>query len=256
MSIECIRRPIVYGVNTVDIDPYWDSNWCNKLLINKIKPKSHLNLVLDVDQTMVCTTGNSEDFSQVFTDPKYKALRRRIYNIKTDPEFLSDTKTEITPSEPGEIFGILRPHLYQFLDFAFRYFENIYIWSSGDREYILPLCDHIFNVFPKKPRDIFTGDKCPVVDKKGNLGKPLKLLYDQYPDMNAANTIIIDDLLQNGKSNPDNLIKIPKYDPKPTIEDFSKDDTAFLHLIEFFKQPLVKDCADIKDVDKSNIFKR
>ena len=234
-------------MNIVDIEPYWDSELCYTFENCNIKPRTKLNLVLDVDATMVCTTGDSETLGEIFTNPKHLALRRRVYNICKEEE--------PGTGECDEIFGVLRPHLFEFLFFSIGYFSNIFVWSSGESEYVHPICEFIWSNLPTVPTDILTNDHCPA-DKKGNLGKPLQILCDKYPYVTLKNTLIIDDLKQNGKSNPNNLIQIPKFDPKPTIKEFNQDEQSFLDIMDFLEDPVVMNCKDIRDIDKSNIFKK
>ena len=233
-------------MNIVDIVPCWDSEIYDTLEEVSINPISNFNLVLDMDATMVCTTGDYKTLREIFINPKYIPLRRRVYNICNE-------------KEPGtgiydEIFGVLRPHLFEFLVFSLQYFRNIFVWSSGEPEYVNPICEFIWDKLPIAPTDILTGDSCPS-DKKGNLGKPLEILTKKYPFVTLKNTLIIDNLKQNGKSNPNNLIQIPDYEPEPTIAAFSKDETSFIDIMDFLNDPLVINCKDIRQIDKSNIFK-
>lgn len=229
-------------MDSLDIDPYWDSDLCSRIIAPKVTPLTKLNLVLDLDATLVSTTGMHDNLDTIFTNPNCMDLRNRVYWMDIGE-----------PGNTEEIFGVIRPHVFEFLDYSFRYFENIFIWSSGDEEYVVPVCEFIFRPFCMKPKDIFTGTNCEE-DKKHNLHKPLSKLEQKYKGITLKNTILIDDLSQNAKANPNNLIKIPKYDPKPTISGFRTPDNAFLDIMNFLDLRLVRTTTDIRNIDKSNIF--
>lgn len=229
------------------VDPY---SWYKPCFssINKREnkcPKPGKTLVLDIDETMVHTMEDIEDLKE-FRNSQYLPLRKRIYDFWIDdPE-----------NGKEHVWGITRPHLWEFLSFANDYFgpDNIYVWSSGNKPYVHAICDFIWQDF-NLPRDILTADNCWTHKVTGEYGKPLKILYDMHSHLAPESTIIIDDLKKNLKHNKDNGILIPQYKPEAKPRDMNQDDGALLDVVEFFSSPRVKNTNDIRVIDKTRIFK-
>jgi len=195
---------------------------------------------------MVRTMDDIEDLKELRlkSDPRYLPLRKRIYDF-----WIDDPET----GQKEHVWGITRPHLWEFLTFSQRYFKNVFVWSSGNKPYVHAVCDFLWQDL-SLPRDILTADNCFVNPKTQTYGKPLKILYDMHQDIYPEDTIIIDDLEKNLKHNKDNGILIPQYKPEAIIKDLNKDDFSLLDIIDFLSRPGVKNCNDIRLFDKTKIF--
>lgn len=231
------------------VDPY---NWYKpSFSVNRKEGKStrykpSKKIVLDVDETMVHTMEDIQDFREFKQNPQYLSLRKRIYDFWIDD-----------PQNGKEhVWGITRPHLWEFLSFCHHEFggDNIFIWSAGDKPYVHAVCDFIWQDF-NFPRDILTSDHCYVNPRNDEYGKPLKIIYEMHDDLLPKSTIIIDDLKKNLKHNKHNGILIPAYKPEPNIKDMTKDDTALLNIIDFFDTQTFRNTDDIRILDKTRIFK-
>lgn len=202
------------------------------------------NVVLDMDETMLHTFDKMppKDFLH-----KNQDLGDRIYHIELEDQ---------------NLVGVFRPYLNEFIDFCFRYFNHVFIYSAGEDEYVkkimeivfTPLCiDHVLQ--GRCPTAIWTRSDCKV-DKEGFYIKPLKLLYKQYPDVNEKNTIIIDDRDNTFAQNVDNAIHIPPYTITAVSEKIRNDkDTNLIKLMNWLSTPEVMNCKDVRTLDKSKIFK-
>lgn len=86
-------------------------------------------------------------------------------------------------AEDGEVKNFWihkRPYCDIFLNLCFKY-SNVGVWSTGSKEYV----DMIVNLFPNKPKFVFSRENCEIVD--GKQTKPL----DEIPF--GGRTIMIDD---------------------------------------------------------------
>jgi TFIIF-interacting CTD phosphatase-like protein len=132
---------------------------------------------------------------------------------------------------------IPRPHLGQFLNFLFKEFKSVSIWSAGRKEYVHTVLSKISK--DKNFRFVYTQDECDFksVFPKGGIYnsrhtdykiltlKKLIKVFKKYKDMSKFNTIIIDDKDETFQENPDNAIHINGFDG-------SKSDTCLLKVAE------------------------
>ena len=214
-------------------------------------------LVLDLDETLVNSisiNGNENDGLKeaerlgIYTKPEYKDIVSRSYRIKIyDP---------VTPKGTGSVYGcwgVFRPHVLDFLRFAFRYFSNVIIWSAGVTEYVDEICTILSRDI--RPFDIiYTRDDCVIVDEIYT--KPLKYLLKKHPQLgDLSKVVIVDDKMQGCLDNPDNAIIIPPYIPKATPGSIRTDDDALVRLQLWFEKDEFRTCQDVRVLDKSDIFK-
>ena len=220
-----------------------------KFLSNKV-------LVLDVDETMVHSFIKPDEVAaiealNIWSDPNLLSLRKvcRFFTVE-------NVARGLPPGSGMEnnIILVFRPHLLEFLIFASSYFRAIIIWSAGQPKYVRAAIRHIFKDIPE-PFAILDSEMCSK-DKYGDVAKPLKFIYDNFPNLaNATNTIIIDDRESNMAANPDNGILIPEYSPKPKLTSLTAEDDAFLKIRSWLESAEVKNCKDIRQVPKHDLFK-
>jgi TFIIF-interacting CTD phosphatase-like protein len=215
---------------------------------NKKKPKNTITdytLVLDIDETLVRTFENLNllKTSRILKSPTYYPVRSQVYilNLEDDEEDADEEK----------LWGLFRPHLSTFLDFAFNYFKNVCVWSAGSADYVHEVCRHIFTNHPC-PDVIFTRNDCD--NKNGNLFKPLTKLYDILPTANQYTTVMIDDRDDVMSINLKNGIVIPPYNPILDKINTMKDDDSLLKIIDWFQQNNVVKANDIRSLNKNSIF--
>lgn len=200
-------------------------------------------LILDLDETLIHT------FEDVNTLRKLKphkipALRPRIYHKlvqEGDDEF--------------EMWGVMRPHLEDFLDFCFSYFKIVAVWSAGTTRYVEEIVDSVFPV-DSPPHVIFTRSDCDMIDDVTK--KSLFKMIEQEPllqnVMTIKNTLIIDDRCDVWDVCPLNVIQLPAYIPNPTIELLLKDDIALEQIRWWLMQPKIINTTDTRQIPSPDIF--
>lgn len=206
-------------------------------------------LVLDLDETLACTDYDIANLNRldILNNPSLMDLRSRIYLLQ-----LTDFRVPKGTGTINEMWGIMRPHLHEFLVFAFSYFETIVVWTAGQPDYAYAMCDGLFlNVHP--PHLILTSKNCV----PNGPSKPLTQLFnDPYwsTRISPNNTLMIDDRADNMAANVANGIIIPSYKPPISINGLRSDDICFLQLKKWLLQPEIQGASDVRTLDKSRIF--
>lgn len=207
-------------------------------------------IVLDIDETLVCTQENIESFKELgIMNPENIKLRKRVYYITLD-----DYKKK-GDGMRYDFWGVKRPHVDEFLVFCFTYFRVVAIWSAGKYRYVHALVDYLFKD-KNEPNVVFTRDDCEKSLIKGRKYhiKPLKKMYDQIPEMNMQNTYVLDDNEISFSNNPNNAVHIPKYDPNENIAAFLTEDQRLDQFKYWLMQNSVKNSKDVTKLNKSDIF--
>lgn len=202
-------------------------------------PITNKILIFDIDETILHSFRDQQYFLS------YKPIPSEIpYDFKLN--------------NGTRICGYVRPHVKHFLTWARAYFDKIGIWSAGSEEYVKLLVDHIFEY---KPDFILSWNDCD--QKYTDIGdgryadkysKPLDYLYDISGNIiNPTNVYFVDDMMHSVRHNTYNMIIIPEYNPEKYPND-SIYDKRLLELRSFFLKKQVKNCLDVRYVDKGNIF--
>jgi TFIIF-interacting CTD phosphatase-like protein len=219
-------------------------------------PNSYTNkcLVLDLDETLVHTEESFTSLheTKILTSPQNMALRSRLY--------INQLEDAVFPRGSGmssNVWGIKRPHLEDFLDFCFKYFKIVIIWSAGRANYVNEVVKSIFTDLDN-PHAVFTWDQC--VKDQDDIKKPIEKLIASHPYlsnyMSLKNTIIIDDRPEYiPESNSGNNIVIPEYCPPLSVEGINAKDNALVDVMHWLATDEVAWCEDIRTIDKTKIFK-
>lgn len=210
-------------------------------------------IVLDLDQTLIATQDSKDTLKKlaIFSDPLQMHLRARVYDLTIEDYEKPGSGSRYT------FWGIIRPHVKEFLVFCFKYFKNVIVYSAGKRPYVEAIVDDIFQDLPK-PHAVFSYDDI-IVNSVGQVEKPLVKLPDIDPKikntMTLHNSFAIDDNPTTFHHNPGNAVLIPAYEPNVlSIEGVEKDDQALLQLKYWFLQSYVIQSTDAAQLDKSTIF--
>jgi TFIIF-interacting CTD phosphatase-like protein len=221
--------------------------------LDETQPLTDKWLVLDMDETLIHTFSEGDEQSleesKIMTNPSFLPIRKRVYNVVLD-----DAPDKKGNDERLTVWGLKRPHLDEFLEFAFDYFQGVCVWSAGLAEYVRPVCDNLFQEI-QSPALIYSQNKCQK-HPEGFFEKPLELMIKDpiiSPYMTLKNTFIIDDrATAYSHCNPNNGIQIPPYSPKSN--ELRMNDTYLLDLIRWFQTSKVINSQDVRNLDKSNIF--
>jgi TFIIF-interacting CTD phosphatase-like protein len=236
----------------MNVDEYYNSIRPFRLGIGRpsresIVPVTNLTIVLDLDETLVRSEEGTSIklLTRYLTENKYYNRRRDMYHF-----VMRDNKTS------REIYGIKRPFVDNFLDFAFTYFKRVIVWSAGQYEYVHNICNILFGD-NYQPDLIFTYDDCEFTNNKnGILTKPLRKVWDTFQDTNERNTMILDDRSTVfEKVNPRNGVLIPAYDPYASEGINTNVDTRLPEFMMWLSSDQVKYSSDVRVLDKNNIFR-
>lgn len=191
--------------------------------IIEIKPlpkglkKTHMVLVLDLDETLINTAGRVSP-----STPKDRTYMVMGYH------------------------GTIRPYAKEFLEWAREFFSDIYVWTAANEEYAQEIKKILFPDW--QPKALWSRDLC-VIDKlegRDIYTKPLKKMANQLGS-DLSSMIIIDDNEDTMIKNKENGILIPKYNGGNT-------DDALYKLTHWLSQPQTHRSYDVRSVSKSNIF--
>lgn len=157
----------------------------DKLFTRKIESKQYikLNLVLDIDETLISSLYKPEDLlfaKNVILNQSNK------YKIN-----YSNLSLKLNHEEPKNILILHRPKLKKFLDIMSRYY-NIYVYSHGMAIYIKQILDSIDPYHLINRENIKTNDqKNPVSESTRKCLSKLNL----HDKESLRKTLIIDDIL-------------------------------------------------------------
>jgi len=134
-----------------------------------------------------------------------------------------------------------RPHLQPFLDWLFENF-SVSVWSAASPDYVKYIVDNVImghNYKNRKLQRVLNSDNC---DKSQLLYgedslKKLAMLWEYYklPNHTADNTILLDDLCLNIRSQPENSLRIKKFLGKSDDNELLKVKTKLENVIFNYK---------------------
>lgn len=206
-------------------------------------------LVLDLDECLIETfrAYNDDDYLKMVESYQCRD-RSRFYRFDIyDPE----QPKGIGLSET--YWGIKRPHLDTFLSFAFKYFQNVVVWSAAQKKYVEPLVKIIFRDHPR-PVKIFTWDDVTQVDHvTTNYHKPISTILKSDLKLSQDDIVFVDDKADNFRANPHNGIVIPKFAPRFEVAT-QKEDIRLLQIMQWLLLPEIMEIKDFRKTDKSKIF--
>ena len=161
------------------------------------------NLVLDLDNTLICS----------LTFKELEKLRKPPTNLQY-----------VDMDKQYRIY--IRPHLHEFLDYAFKHFD-VTIWTAASKDYAMFIIEHIL-MKPQLQTDyiktnrsfrnfkmILHSHNCDQSSSYYSVDSPKDLRYLYHFDgYFKCNTVIIDDLDDVFKANPQQTIKAPYFEAK------------------------------------------
>ena len=207
--------------------------------------KTNKTIVLDLDSTLLHTCDDMEiwDKLEVYTNPKNAKLRSRVYFFE-----LIDVTEKTGSGSKTVLWGVLRPHVYTFLRFCFDYFENIIVWSAGQKKYVHAICDFLFQEFEKQPTIIFTYEDCEI--GSNYIHKPLV----KFPQIPVHTIVTLDDNVTTFSKNKGNGLLIPPYEPEFDYNGIMEDDRHLLNVMYWLTSPEVMNANDIRIPSKITCF--
>lgn len=210
-------------------------------------------IMLDLDQTLIATQDDMESPIRmaILSKPELLPLRNRYYEISLEDIHQPGAGTR------NNFWGIIRPHVREFLIFCFSYFKLVIVWSAAKRPYVEAIVDILFRDI-RPPHIVFTSDDC-LANQQGLLTKPLQQLIDSNPVLkryiSLADFYTLDDNPITFIHNPGNEIQCPPYNPPMNLNALmAEQDPTLLQIMAWLLQPEVRTAKDIRLLDKSTIF--
>jgi hypothetical protein len=180
------------------------------------------NLYLDLDETLIYSVDNR-------------------YSKKDLSEFTCHIFENYTIME--------RPNLQKFLDWIFKNF-HVSIWSAASPDYVKFIVDKVIATHKRKPKYVLHSEFCDKSNEKYGEIKKLEMLWDHYklPGHNHSNTFLLDDLYSNVEFQPDNSLRIKKFQGDKNDKELVSIKNILETLLKIYKE---KNKLDIKKAKKS-----
>lgn len=233
-------------VPSMSLTPNNINSYATVVLFDNVHAETDKCVILDIDET--CVHSYNDKMPDWLRETQYYDILSNSYDIRP-VDAVSDAGTGIIMP----MWGVCRPHLKEFLLFAYKYFKHVLVWSAGARHYVNEVVRVIFSGIPS-PTVIYTRDDIPV----GPTTKPLSIILKDKSIIdsgcNLHNTYIVDDRYDYFINNVHNGIQIPAYDPVVEPNALRSDDQSLLVLKWWLSRPLVRQASDIRMLDKSVIF--
>ena len=213
-------------------------------------PITNKVLVLDLDSTLIFTSDNFDSFKdlKVYSSPKHAHLRNRVYKFD-----VMDVVEKPGTGIKSSMWGALRPHVREFLNFCFDYFESVLIWSAGQLRYVHAITDILFTEPDKQPMIIYSYEDCEKTDNY--LYKPLiKLSQQEHSSLTLDRVLILDDNETTFSKNKDNALHIPAYEPELSPEGIMEDDQTLVNLSRWLMQESIINAPDVRKINKDECF--
>lgn len=168
-----------------------------------------LLLLMIVTLIQSCITRPSELRKPLLILDMNKLLVCRAFKPKLNEEFPDYVGYVHEATLLGKHYTWKRPHLDEFLQYAFEHFE-VAVWSSAWRENVDKLCEFVFTP-EQRALLLFEWDQtnCDCVEPhpdpaetKPLYEKPLQKVWKHFPKYDESNTIIFDDSPLKMRNNP------------------------------------------------------
>lgn len=206
--------------------------------INNANRKYEL-IVFDIDNTLFDSLNKEDD----------KATTKHDHKLVHGGEHLKMYK---------------RPYLKEFMKFCKKNFKHIALWTHADKLWLQKFID---NILPKDTELIFKwhaehGEKKDIKDikipKSVNVEKDidyirlkqLSKIYEEYPQFNSGNTLIIEDTEENCIDNLKNCIIVPEF----SVIKHEKESDMVLPLLAKYLAKL--QTGAVENIDRKGWFKK
>lgn len=214
----------------------------------KVSNKTAHKIVFDLDDTLIHCYDSLKEFKTLNVhDYENLELRQRIFRIE-----LHDVTSTVGEGVHSIMWGVYRPGWERFRAFCQDYFSEIAVWSAGKPKYVDAIVNILFPDPNFQPTIVYTYPECII--SRYEVLKPLERM-SRLEGFTLDKTFIIDDRDDTFSKNPENGILIPKYSPQPNRTGLlDMRDSNLLKLETWLNSPKVRNCKDIRTLDKRRIF--
>lgn len=199
------------------------------------------HIVLDLDECCIHTYDQADwNFYATVQKPEHYQKRNDLFILRLGK---------------AKMLAVKRPHLDEFLTYCFANFKTVSVWSAGTAPYVHAVVAEIFRDFPSPHLVLTREHTLKEFHEKLNdfYSKPLYVFFEHMPGANKTNTVLIDNKYDNSKYDPNNILHVPDFVPKQTIESFYSEDDCFpllMRWLEMAKQSK----QDVRDLYKADLF--
>jgi len=109
------------------------------------------SIVFDLDKTLIFTASSSVGElyrSGIMEDPKFFPAQNRVYFFNL-PATYRPKKNPLEPDGVSGMWGTMRPYAREFLEFCFKRFKRVIVFTAGTADYAIPICDVLFRGIAK-----------------------------------------------------------------------------------------------------------
>lgn len=209
------------------------------------------NIVFDLDSTLINSYEEKDARKRYGTLKLFSenhSLRKKIYSF------------ELGSKQKQFVWGVFRPHYNELIEYCFRNFDNVLVWSAGYEEYVDQICTAIFGKRKNKIPVILSREYC--TNEKGMVVKKLDHLFEDYSHLGISrtNTIIIDDNSETFKYNKENAFHITAFQFPFLAQDLVEElknlkDDHLLKLLSYFEENSdFWESDDVREVHPGRIF--
>ena len=173
--------------------------------------------------------------------------------LDMDGTILDNVPLYFAHNKTYNLIPIARPYLKLFMKYLFENFERVSIWTAGEKAWYYECYEKIIkHTLPEGKEFHFIKTRENYDYSRGT--KPLRIVYEEYPDLyNPENTIIIDDNPSTFSENPDQAIRIKTFYynllKKEVRENLDKYDFELYNMIQLLH---IKNNSDKPPLLKSN----
>lgn len=162
---------------------------------------------------------------------------------------------------------IARPYLHLFMKYLFDNFERVSIWTAAEKSWFDKCYESVLKPALPEGKEFHFVKTRADYNFQANV-KPLRMVYEQFPDLyNPENTVIIDDNPYTFVENPEQALHIKSfyYDrlTKEVRENLDKHDFELYNMIQILhlknnseKPPLLESTLREGNADETSIFIR
>ena len=145
------------------------------------------SIVFDLDKTLIYTASSSVGElykSGLLEDPKFFPVQNRIYFFDL-PGSPPASDTSLKPNGVSSMWGTLRPYARDFLEFCFRRFKRVIVFTAGTADYAIPICDALFRGIAK-PYMIWARGHCIRIEERASAVDKRLVDLGFYPSLSVS----------------------------------------------------------------------
>ena len=144
------------------------------------------SIVFDLDKTLIYTASSSVKElhrSGILEDSKFFPAQKRVYYFDLPSSHPSKDGIK-TPDGVTSMWGTMRPHAREFLEFCFKRFKRVIVFTAGTADYAIPICDVLFRGI-SKPYMIWARGHCVQIKERASAVDQRLVDLGFYPSLSV-----------------------------------------------------------------------